>query len=144
MSFGAGRVDAADQRFFDAFVSGTLHPRDFRHREHLRLAYLCLIAEPFDAALVSFRQLLRDFLDRHHVDPAKYHETLTHAWLQAVHLHLNRSPEAASFADFIDRHAALLDSNLMFTHYTRERLISTSARERFIEPDLLPIHPTNS
>ena len=135
----ASNTDAEDRRFFAAFVSGALPPRDFHHREHLRLAYLCLAAEPPDAALATFRRLLQAFLNRHLIDPAKYHETLTCAWFQAVDLHMSRTPGTVSFTDFIARHPALLDANLMFTHYSRERLISAVAREQFITPDLQPI-----
>lgn len=139
MSSPVVSADPADRSFYEAFVSGALHPRDFRHREHLRLAYLCLSVEPHETALITFKRLLREFLKRHQIDPSKYHETLTCAWLQAVNLHMSRTPDTASFADFIAQHSALLDANLMFTHYTRERLISTTAREQFVTPDLQPI-----
>lgn len=132
-------ADAEDRRFHEAFAAGAVHPRDFRHRDHLRLAYVCLSDELYDAALLTFRRLLREFLQRHRVDPNKYHETLTCAWLQAVALHMARTPGTVSFADFIARHPALLDSNLIFTHYSRERLISANARESFIAPDLQSI-----
>ena len=132
-------ADAEDRRFHEAFAAGAVHPRDFRHRDHLRLAYVCLSDASCDAALIAFRRLLIGFLQRHRVDPNKYHETLTCAWLQAVALHMARTPGTASFADFITQHPALLDSNLMFTHYSRARLVSADARKRFIAPDLQPI-----
>src|SRR5690606_38274985 len=139
MSSAAASADAEDRRVCEAFATGAVHPRDFRHRDHLRLAYVCLSDESYDAALFTFRRLLREFLQRHRTDPNKYHETLTCAWLQTVALHMARTPGTFSFADFVARHPALLDSNLIFTHYSRDRLISVDARERFIAPDLQPI-----
>jgi hypothetical protein len=139
MTGPAGSTDAEDRRFYAAFVSGALLPRDFHHREHLRLAYLCLTVAPPNAALTTFRRLLREFLVRHRVDSAKYHETLTCAWLQTVDLHMALTQGTTSFGDFIAQHPTLADSNHMFAHYSRERLISPHAREGFLEPDLQAI-----
>ena len=49
------------------------------------------------------------------------------------------TPGTTSFGDFIAQHPTLADSNHMFAHYSRERLISPHAREGFLEPDLQAI-----
>lgn len=104
MNPACDRPDAEDQRFLTAFESGALSPRDFHHREHLRLAWLCLTHCGPEAAMQEFPRRLRDFLARHRVDPTKYHETLAVACLRAVQHHVARTPGARSFADFIARH----------------------------------------
>lgn len=90
------RRDAEDQRFLDAFDSGALSPRDFHHREHLRLAWLCVIQSGTEAAMEEFPRRLRAFLARHRVDPAKYHETVTIGWLRLVGARVSTEPAAPS------------------------------------------------
>lgn len=114
-------------------------PAAFDHRAHLRLAYAYL-AElgDVDAATAALRASLLRFLDHAGVGRSKYHETLTRAWMLAVRHFMGKSPSASADA-FLDRHPVLLDSRVMGTHYSAERLRSHEARERFVEPDLDPI-----
>ncbi|MFM1851888.1 MAG: hypothetical protein RIS54_1572 [Verrucomicrobiota bacterium] len=133
------RRDAEDQRFLDAFDSGALSPRDFHHREHLRLAWLCVTQSGPEAAMEEFPRRLRAFLARHRVDPAKYHETVTIGWLLLVGARVSTEPAAPSFASFATRHPDLLTSDLLFAHYSRARLLSAEARSAFIPPDLAPL-----
>jgi hypothetical protein len=98
-----------------------------------------LAGDDVDAALERMRAALVAFLAHHGIPAAKYHETLTRAWLLAVHHFMHRSPEAASADDFIDRNPLLLDTNIMLTHYSADLLFSDSARAGFVEPDLDPI-----
>jgi hypothetical protein len=54
---------------------------------------------------------------------------------------MQRSPAARSADAFIEANPALLDTRIMLTHYSRERLFSDAARREFVEPDLAPIPP---
>ncbi|MCA1658362.1 MAG: SET domain-containing protein-lysine N-methyltransferase, partial [Verrucomicrobiaceae bacterium] len=45
----------------------------------------------------------------------------------------------ASFDQFLETSARVLDKNIMETHYSPERLWSEEARRQFLEPDLEPI-----
>jgi hypothetical protein len=111
----------------------------FDHRAHLRLACVYLAEHgDVDAAVDAMRTSLLRFLDHAGVDRAKYHATLTRAWMLAVDRFLRASPAASADA-FIDAHPFLLDARVMFTHYSPERLSSDEARARFVEPDLDPI-----
>ena len=60
----------------------------------------------------------------HNIPASKYHETLTRAWILAVHHFMHRSPDAASADDFIERNPLLLDSKIMLTHYSAGLLFS--------------------
>jgi hypothetical protein len=89
-----------------------------------------------EAALEDTRATIRAFLSHHGIAPTRYHETLTRAWLLAVDHFMQRTPEASSADDFIARNPVLLDSRIMLTHYSAERLFSVAAREGFLEPDI--------
>jgi hypothetical protein len=57
----------------------------------------------------------------------------------AVFHFMHRTTSAVSADDFIARTPILLDSRIMLTHYSAERLFSQHARHGFAQPDLDPI-----
>lgn len=131
----------ADLEFRRRFEAGLVPPADFDHRAHVRLAFTCLTQMDVDAAHDAVRTAISRFLEKNAIDPAKYHDTLTRAWLMAVRHFMDRTPPVASADAFIDASPALLDSKIMLSHYSKERLFSPEARAGFVEPDLEPIPP---
>ena len=135
-------VSARDAGLREDFESGRLAPSAFDHRAHVRLAYVYLAEHDVEAAVELMRGGLRAFLAHHGIDPAKYHETMTRAWILAVRHFMELSPQAESADDFIDRNPRLLDAKIMLTHYSAGLLFSPAARAGFVEPDLdaIPRH----
>lgn len=129
-------TSADDERFRDAFANGEVTPAQFDHRAHVRLAYVLLVKEDVDAATARMRSALLDFMGHHGVDPAKYHETITRAWILAIRHFMDRTGHSASADEFISANPILLDSKSMLTHYSADLLFSPEARARFVEPDL--------
>lgn len=130
-----------DRRFLCEFEAGAVAPAAFDHRAHVRLAYIYLTDAGPETAYERMRRALHAFLDRHGIDRAKYHDTMTRAWVMAVNHFMQRTPEARSADEFIDRNPRLLDSKIMLSHYSASVLFSDEARARFIDPDLEPIPP---
>jgi|SRR5580658_3437533 hypothetical protein len=128
-----------DREFCAAFEGGRVSSADFNHRSHVRLAYCYLAMEGPASALPRFREALRQFLQLKKIDPAKFSETLTQAWLLAVHHFMCRCGSTSSAEEFLTRNARLMDSKIMLTHYSAKLLFSADARQTFIEPDLAPI-----
>ena len=131
-----------DRRFRDDFESGAVAPATFDHRAHVRLAYAYLVDADSDTALARMRAALLAFLHHHGIDPAKYHETMTRAWILAVRHFMEITAPAPSADAFIDKNPILLDTKIMLTHYSAGLLFSDEARARFVEPDLgeIPRH----
>lgn len=129
-------VSNSDLEFLAAFEAGAIAPADFSHRAHVRLAYVYLATNDVERATTRMRAAILNFLRHHGITPTKYHETLTRAWVLAVFHFMHRVTVAASADDFIDRAPLLLDSRIMLTHYSAERLFSLQARADFVEPDL--------
>jgi hypothetical protein len=106
----------SDRAFIRAFESGRISPADFHHADHLRLALAYLIdsasvAEATDRMAASIKAFA------HAADhDEKYHHTLTVVWVRLV--------------------ARLLDQGLPLSYYSHDRLFSSDARERWIEPDV--------
>jgi len=128
-----------DLKFRDAFEAGDVPPAKFRHREHVRLAYIYLCESDQHAANVRMRSALLHFLKVNNVPPGKYHETLTRSWTDAVRHFMDVNEPSNSSDEFLARGLQLLNTELMLTHYSREVLFSEEARRRFLEPDLTPI-----
>lgn len=129
-------LSADDRRFREEFESGAFAPAQFDHRAHVRLAYVYLVGRDVESATVMLRSALLAFLRRHGVDPSKYHETITRAWILAVRHFMEKSPTGDSAGAFIDANPTLLDSKIMMSHYSAELLFSDEARAKFVEPNL--------
>lgn len=135
-------VSPDDRRFREDFEACIVQPAAFDHRSHIRLAYIYLAEHDTDAALTKMREALQTFIAHHGIPAAKYHETLTRAWILAVQHFMATSPATASSADFVEANPAMLDTKIMLTHYSAAVLFSPEARARFVEPDLdaIPRH----
>lgn len=134
-------ISAADLTFLRQFESGAVAPAQFHHREHIRLAYIYLVLGGPDEAYARLRASLHAFIHRNGVDPAKYHDTLTRAWILAVHHFMHRPGDTAARCadDFLATHERLLNKDLLQHHYSPDVLGSPEARAHFVEPDLQPI-----
>jgi len=126
----------ADRTFREDFTLGRVTPAQFDHRAHVRLAYILLAEAEVDTAADRMRAELLAFIARNGVDPAKYHETITRAWILAVRHFMDRTSGRGSADEFIDANPILLDPKIMLTHYSAELLFSANARAQFVEPDL--------
>lgn len=132
----------ADRAFRDDFEACRFPAPQFKHREHVRLAYVYLCEGDDEDATARMREALRAFVRHNGVDPTKYHETLTRAWILAVCHFMARTAPSDSADAFIAQNPVLLDTTIMLTHYSADLLYSDEARARFVEPDLdaIPRH----
>lgn len=128
-----------DRDFRRRFEACEIATGDFDHRAHVRLAYVYLCESDADGAYQHMRDALLRFLACNGIDPAKYHETLTQAWIKAVRHFMARTTTCESAGSFIERNPELLDSKIMLTHYSAALLFSPEARASFVDPDLDPI-----
>ena len=135
------QCSSEDRAFVQAFEACQVAPGDFDHPAHVRLAYIYLCDYPADAAAERMKSALLAFLGHLGIGPAKYHETLTRAWVMAVAHFMTRGAPGDSAAAFMAAHPQLLDSRIMLTHYSAEVLFSTEARAAFVHPDIQSIPP---
>ena len=132
----AHTASSDDLCYRDAFEAGRIEPDRFGHREHILLAYVYLIEGDSDSATERMRDAILGFLERRGLDTSKFHETLTRAWILAVRHFMSLTPRTESADALIESNPSMLDSRIMLTHYSAERLFSDEARAGFIEPDL--------
>jgi len=125
-----------DQEFLTAFEQHTL--TEFPHRSHIRMAWLYLRASGWERGQEQIRQGIQQFAAALGAD-RKYHETITVFWARLVNHAINCDPGIDSFDVFIERYPFLLNGKLQASHYSRDLIASEAARQRWIEPDLLPL-----
>lgn len=118
------------------FEACTLPAADYHHREHLRIAFAMLRGADFGVAALRFRDALRRYVTALGA-AAKYHETLTWAYLALVHQRMSETP-ADSSRDFLARHPELLDhrSGALARHYDVPAITGSAlARRVFVLPE---------
>jgi transposase len=129
-------TDAEILTMVDRLERCLLGKEEFHHRDHLAVAVVYLYASNLETAMDRMRASLKRFA-AHHSVTGLYHETLTRFWLLQVERHLDRS---ACLSESVRKvREQLNDKNLVFNYYSRERIESKEAREKWIEPDLKPL-----
>ena len=141
---GAPAVTAplSDTELLAQFEGGTLPAEDWHHAEHIRIGYLYLRAFGFPAALDRMRMGLKDLNAAQQVPESLdrgYHETLTRAWLQLVHVILSEYGPAETSVEFLEQHPELSQRKSLRLFYSRDHLMSWSAKAEFVPPDLAPL-----
>ena len=121
--------------FVAAFEDCTLPNTLFRHREHLRLAWLYLRDLPYAEAAVRMEESIRRYA-AHHGAAEKYHHTVTLFWMRLVAAARDETPGASTFEAFIAAHPHLLDKEILGRFYSAQRLAGDQARRGWVEPDL--------
>jgi len=141
-------VAVDDRAFLEAFEAAAIPSSDWRHRDHIRMAFLYLRSEPFDTALARIRSGIRALNRANHVEEglaSGYHETMTVAWARLIASTLEVHGPRDDAAAFIEANPHLLATSLLRLYYSRERILTEEAKARFVEPDLAPLPaPTRS
>ena len=130
-----------DEAFLKAFEDCTLPFEQWKHRAHLKIAYLYLRQLPYAQALDKIRVNIQRYNAATNTPETLergYHETMTVAWLRLVDWTMRECGTAASANEFLEAQEQLLDPRALDFFYSRERLISWQAKAEFVEPDLAP------
>jgi hypothetical protein len=130
--------ELTDGEFREAFESLTIPNEKFHHREHIRLAWIYSSHFPEEEALSRMVLGIQAFA-AHHGATAKYHYTITVAWMRLVGHAAHSAPPATDFNTFAAAHLQLFDAWLLKDYYSAARLQSDAARHAWIKPDLRPL-----
>jgi hypothetical protein len=128
--------DLTDDALLVAFESTALAPGSFRHRHHVRMAWILLERHPVLEVLARFTAGLRG-LAAAAGQPGLYHETITWAYVLLVN-ERRAATGAEGWPAFAARHPDLLlwkPSVLEARYYREETLWSERARATFVLPD---------
>jgi len=111
---------------------------DFHHRDHLAVMVCYLERMPLRQALAHIREALLRFTAHH--NRKGYNETITRFWIAKVAQVLATLPGELPLEELVTRVCeALGNKELLFDHYSRERVMSEQAKKVWQEPDLKPL-----
>lgn len=132
----ANTLSDSDERFIASFESASLPGGSFRHRDHVRLAWLYLRRYPLIEAVDRYRSGLKRFAAAQGA-PEKYHETITWAYLLLIHQRLATGGSDVDWDDFVHANPDLLSwpDHPLDRYYRKETLASELARRVFLLPD---------
>jgi hypothetical protein len=126
-----------DEAFLAAFERADLRGHGFRHRDHVRTAWLYVrrygLAEGRRRAEAGLRRLAAA-----HGHPERYSATRTRAWVGLVAHHAAEAPEL-DFDAFLSRFPRLLDGRLLDAHYSPGLLATPASRAGWVPPDRRPL-----
>jgi hypothetical protein len=127
-----------DTEFVRAFESAVLPEGCFRHRDHVRLAWIYLREDPPPIALRRFADGLKRFAAAKG-KAGLYHETITWAYLLLINERMERFGRSRPFAEFAAANSDLLTwrPSILSSYYRDETLRSDLARRTFLLPDRL-------
>jgi hypothetical protein len=132
----------SDQDFLRAFEDCTLPFEMWKHRAHLKVAYLYLREMPYEDALAKARKNIKRYNAATNTPETLergYHETITVAWMKLVEFTVHEYGPAATAEEFLDAQEHLLNRKALRFFYTRDHLISWRAKAEWVEPDLVPL-----
>ena len=135
-------VHPSDGIFLKAFEDCTLPFAEWKHRAHLRVAYLYLCQYPYAQALERVRENIKRYNAATNTPESLargYHETMTVAWLRLVQCTLAEYGPAASADEFLEAQEHLLNRKALRFFYSRDRIMTWHAKAEFVTPDLTPL-----
>lgn len=131
-----------DDELIAGFESAMIPAADFNHRAHVRTAYLVIRRYGAAEALPRFRAGLQA-LNALHGAPDElergYHETITVAFLTLIAAMIDAHGPGTDSQAFCEAHPHLLTPRVLRLYYTRDRIVSWTAKREFVSPDLAPL-----
>ena len=133
---------SVDEVFIRSFEDCTLPFGQWKHRAHIKVAYLYLRELPYEQALAKVRTNIKRYNAATNTPETLergYHETITVAWMKLVEFTLREYGSANTADEFLDAQEQLLNRRVLRFFYTRGCLISWRAKTEWVEPDLVPL-----
>ncbi len=128
-----------DETLLRSFEDLTLPYADWRHRTHVKVAYLYLTRFSLDVAAEKMCRGIKAYNAAQNIPETPtggYHETMTLAWVHLIHAAIGEDGVEPSADAFCDKHPELLEKHILRLFYSRERFMSAAAKAAFLPPDL--------
>ncbi|HUJ31281.1 MAG TPA: hypothetical protein VLY23_08380 [Candidatus Acidoferrum sp.] len=120
------------------FESCEYRCEEFVHARHVAVAAWYCLQFGGEQAGERMRAGLHRFVAYH--GKSGYHETITDFWLRAIAAHVRELCATREPVYVVNEVVeALGDKNLVFRHYSREKIASPEAKASRTEPDLVPL-----
>ena len=117
-----------------AFEDLAINPANFKHVDHVGVAYVMLNKYSFLNAITKYSENINAIATRAEA-AKKFNTTISIAFLSIISERM-QTTEHSDVQDFISRNQDLVTSNPLKQFYSAERLQSEEARLTFLLPDL--------
>lgn len=133
------RISEEDRGFLARFGALTLPKEEFRHTDHVHLAWILLAEAPLLAALLRFRHLLKAFAVHHGV-PGLYNETITCFYLLLIRERMEGMDAGHGWEEFRTANPELFGypKALLDSYYPGGGAFSEAAKRAFLLPEPAP------
>ena len=136
--------DAAIHRIGEGLLARTLPRDDWTHEAHLAATLWLIRDRPdvdVDTRIATIISRYNESVGGVNDDHQGYHDTITHAFVAGIRLHLASRPADEPVTNAVN---SLLASPMgkrdwPLRFYSRDLLFSVSARRKFAAPDLAPL-----
>ncbi len=128
-----------DDQFLSELGACSLHPADFDHVGHVRLAWICLQRYPEGEAIERACDTIRTYAT-HLGAPDKFHRTVSEALMRLL-AQAGAADRTLSWPDFQAANDDLISQARirLSDHYSAVLLESSEARANFVAPDRAPL-----
>lgn len=141
---GTGPAVGTSSEEIHRFESGGIAPGDFRHADHIEMAWHYLREMPLLEALPRYARGLLALATRAG-RPERYHETITWAFMFVIHERVLAAPDA-DYPAFRGANRDLFEwpGGPLERYYRPETLASDRARRGFVMPDRIQRGPSTT
>jgi hypothetical protein len=135
--------------FVARFIACEVPHAEWTHQAHLTVGLCHIDRHGADSALPLLRQRIRRLNDSNGVantPDSGYHETITAAYVQILDGFLRTCASGLPLADRVKRllECAIAEREYLLRFYSRDVLMSSRARQNWVEPDLAPLRPAQT
>lgn len=131
------------EKLVESFLAGTLPKQDWTHEAHLKVGLWHLLHYSPAESLQRLRRGVKQYnliCGVANTDTQGYHETITCFYVWLIEQFIKQVETKQPIDTLADELITLYgDRSFPFTYYSKERLMSKTARLQWLEPDLKPL-----
>jgi hypothetical protein len=136
-------MKSSTEELVDAFLSRKLPKKEWTHEAHLKVGLWHLLHYDPHESLERLRQNIKQYnvaCGIENTETQGYHETITRFYVWLINKFLQQTERSQSIDLLADRLISLYgDKSFPLNYYSRDKLMSKTARLQWVEPDLKPL-----
>ncbi|MEY4517454.1 MAG: hypothetical protein RLZZ499_53 [Cyanobacteriota bacterium] len=133
-------MKSSTEELVDAFLSRKLPKKEWTHEAHLKVGLWHLLHYAPNESLERLRQNIKQYnvsCGIENTETQGYHETITRFYVWLVNKFLQQTERSQPIDLLADRLISLYgDKSFPLNYYSRDKLMSKTARLQWVEPDL--------
>jgi hypothetical protein len=133
-------MKSSTEELVDAFLSRKMPKKKWTHEAHLKVGLWHLLHYDPNESLERLRQNIKQYnvaCGIENTETQGYHETITRFYIWLINKFLQQTKRAQPIDLLADRLISLYgDKSFPLNYYSRDKLMSKTARLQWVEPDL--------